>query len=97
MIEERTISLSLDGDQWLALLGENIQEGICGFGDSPKAALLKLAEQLPIKVFQADYNAPRKGDLSVDEIYAFNREEADQIAALRNLKIVDERIEGISL
>lgn len=28
-----------DGDQWCALYGDNIQEGVCGFGDSPAAAI----------------------------------------------------------
>ena len=32
-------SLFIDGDQWCALLGENIQEGVVGFGDSPDAAM----------------------------------------------------------
>lgn len=27
-----------DGNQWCVLLGPNIQEGICGFGDSPREA-----------------------------------------------------------
>jgi len=27
-----------DGDKWCALLGENIQEGIAGFGKSPDLA-----------------------------------------------------------
>lgn len=27
-----------DGDQWCALYGENIMEGVCGFGDSPALA-----------------------------------------------------------
>ncbi len=31
--------LFIDGDQWCALLGENIQEGVVGFGDSPDAAM----------------------------------------------------------
>lgn len=26
------------GDQWCALYGENIQEGVCGFGVSPEEA-----------------------------------------------------------
>ena len=29
-----------DGNQWCALLGENIQEGIVGFGVSPSLALI---------------------------------------------------------
>lgn len=27
-----------DGNQWCALYGENIQDGVCGFGDSPELA-----------------------------------------------------------
>jgi hypothetical protein len=32
--------LSKDGNQWCVLLGDNLQEGICGFGDSPRKAIL---------------------------------------------------------
>ena len=28
-----------DGNQWCALYGENIQDGVCGFGPTPAAAL----------------------------------------------------------
>ena len=28
----------LDGDKWCALYGENIQDGVCGFGKSPAEA-----------------------------------------------------------
>lgn len=31
--------LFIDGDSWCALYGENLQEGIAGFGDSPNEAL----------------------------------------------------------
>jgi len=27
-----------DGDMWCVLLGENLQEGICGFGETPARA-----------------------------------------------------------
>ena len=30
--------LSIDGDQWCALYGDNLQDGVAGFGDSPGAA-----------------------------------------------------------
>lgn len=30
----------IDGDQWCALYGENLQEGVAGFGDSPIAAMV---------------------------------------------------------
>ena len=29
-----------DGDQWCFLYGDNIQEGVCGFGDTPYKAML---------------------------------------------------------
>lgn len=31
--------LSIDGDQWCALYGDNLQEGVCGFGTSPNRAM----------------------------------------------------------
>ena len=30
--------LSIDGDQWCALYGDNLQDGVAGFGTSPGAA-----------------------------------------------------------
>lgn len=32
-------SLYPDGDQWCALYGANLQEGVAGFGDTPAAAM----------------------------------------------------------
>ena len=40
------IKLSLDGDQWCALIGENLQVGEAGFGDDPVAALRDLRLRL---------------------------------------------------
>lgn len=31
--------LSIDGNQWCALYGDNLQDGVAGFGDSPEAAM----------------------------------------------------------
>lgn len=31
--------LSVDGNQWCALYGDNLQDGVAGFGDSPEAAM----------------------------------------------------------
>jgi hypothetical protein len=39
-------TLALDGDQWCALMGENLQEGIAGFGYSPKDACTAFIEAL---------------------------------------------------
>lgn len=33
-------SLSIDGDQWCALYGEDLQSGVAGFGKSPELAML---------------------------------------------------------
>ena len=40
-----------DGDQWCALYGGDIQEGVAGFGDSPSAAMLD---------FDRSWNTPIK-------------------------------------
>lgn len=32
--------LSKDGNAWCALYGENLQEGVAGFGDTPALALM---------------------------------------------------------
>lgn len=31
--------ISVDGNQWCALYGENLQDGVAGFGDTPAAAM----------------------------------------------------------
>lgn len=36
--------LSIDGDQWCALYGENLQDGVAGFGSSPYEAMLNFDE-----------------------------------------------------
>jgi hypothetical protein len=33
-------ALSLDGDMWCALYGDNLQDGVAGFGKSPADALM---------------------------------------------------------
>ena len=43
---ETEISLMIDGNKWSALIGSNIQEGICGFGDTESEALEELALNL---------------------------------------------------
>lgn len=32
-------SMSIDGNQWCALYGDNLQDGVAGFGDSPADAM----------------------------------------------------------
>jgi len=47
-------SLSIDGDKWCALYGDNPQDGVAGFGDSPADAMWDFdrawATKLPRKV-----------------------------------------------
>ena len=43
---QTTIKLTLDGNQWIALLGENLQEGLVGIGDTPTEALRSLADEI---------------------------------------------------
>ncbi|MCH8821317.1 hypothetical protein IID23_02215 [Patescibacteria group bacterium] len=33
------LKLQKDGNQWCVLLGDDIQSGICGFGETPKKAI----------------------------------------------------------
>lgn len=32
--------ITKDGNQWCVLYGENLQDGVCGFGDTPYLAIL---------------------------------------------------------
>lgn len=43
---ETIISVYVDGDSWCALIGNDIQEGLCGFGDTPAEALHELANEV---------------------------------------------------
>lgn len=57
-----TVSISQDGDQFCALLGENLQDGTAGFGDTISDALHQLA-------FKLEYQKPEAAPvakLSVD-------------------------------
>lgn len=38
-------ALSIDGNQWCALYGENLQEGVAGFGDTPALAMQDFDKQ----------------------------------------------------
>lgn len=33
-------TIQLDGNEWCVLLGDNLQEGVAGFGKSPRLAVL---------------------------------------------------------
>ena len=54
--------LSIDGNQWCALFGENLQDGVAGFGDSPAKAMLAFdrAWKTPLQNAKALPQAGRK-------------------------------------
>lgn len=39
IVEALKPSIFPDGNQWCCLYGANIQEGVCGFGDTPAMAM----------------------------------------------------------
>lgn len=43
---EYQVFIAKDGDQWCALVGPNLQEGVAGFGKTIHEALYNLADQL---------------------------------------------------
>ena len=49
--------LFIDGDQWCALYGENLQDGVAGFGDTPDKAMRDFDLQ-----WTAQKPAMRKGE-----------------------------------
>lgn len=46
MITIENANIFQDGDKWCALLGENIMDGVSGWGDTPEEALDDLRKQL---------------------------------------------------
>ena len=55
--------LSIDGDQWCALFGDDLQSGVAGFGDSPQEAMLDFDKAWYRKLTpsNAGDHAPRSG------------------------------------
>ena len=49
-------ALSIDGDQWCALYGDDLQCGVAGFGDSPAEAMWDFNRQWATKI------QPTKGE-----------------------------------
>lgn len=47
--------IKIDGNQWCVLFGENLQDGVAGFGDTPYLAVLAFnkAWHVPIQIGQA--------------------------------------------
>ena len=45
------VFFSLDGDKWCARIGENLQDGYAGFGNSPAEALRELADEIEVHMW----------------------------------------------
>ena len=53
-----------DGNQWLLLWGKNIQEGVCGFGDTPEAAVWDFEKAMNTPLTATSQPVSKKGDYS---------------------------------
>lgn len=90
-------TLKLDGNQWCALIGENIQEGVCGFGDTQQIALLELeVTLLKIKTDDQDNAIKAMAELMVDhanqhqkELERLKKEITETRSMLRSQRNVD--------
>jgi hypothetical protein len=63
--------LFIDGDQWCALFGDNLQDGVAGFGDSPSATMNAFdnawCEKLPPKMSGIPGVTQKQFDIMVEE------------------------------
>jgi hypothetical protein len=51
-------SLSIDGNQWYALYGANLQDGVAGFGESPELAMYDFDKNWYAKLPSSESNSP---------------------------------------
>ena len=49
-----------DGDQWCFLFGDNLQEGVCGFGDTPYKAMIDFNKNFESETISPLKNGIRK-------------------------------------
>ncbi|WEM01112.1 MULTISPECIES: hypothetical protein [Delftia] len=47
-------ALSVDGNQWCALYGDNLQDGVAGFGNTPAEAMTDFDRQWYLKLPSAE-------------------------------------------
>lgn len=75
-----------DGNAWCVLLGQNLQEGICGFGDTPHEAIMAFYREfrIPAKKNPEECFEPKidiKDFFSQVEVREFRKEAATRFAA----------------
>lgn len=57
--QETIVKLFMDGNAWCALIGVNIQEGVCAFGDSPSKSLENLSKVIVLAAQDETENEAR--------------------------------------
>jgi hypothetical protein len=67
-MQDIVIKLNKDGDEWCALIGENIQEGICAFGKTPIDALVGIGDLIEV---QYPPPMPKCGNKMCEDGYIF--------------------------
>jgi hypothetical protein len=87
------LKLSLDGNRWCALFGDNLQDGVAGFGDTPNDAVAEFESE-----FKTSHDRPPVPSTAFDwSAWIDGREEwktgrgPTEAAAIRDLL---EEIEG---
>ena len=89
-------SLFRDGNQWCALLGENIQDGVVGFGDSPDAAMWSFDEAWREKLPPAPgpQPAPSVRPAALYPVISWLRNGCDPMKAADELEILTAATEA---
>jgi hypothetical protein len=52
--------LYIDGNMWCALYGDNLQDGVAGFGDSPSSAMVDFNKNWYAKIKETPQNEPKR-------------------------------------
>ncbi len=55
MMDLLEVKIYLDGDQWCAMVGEDIQSGVAGFGDTPLQALIEMVDSFYLQPWNLDH------------------------------------------
>lgn len=72
------ISIKKDGNQWCVLWGENLQEGIAGFGDTPEEAMDALAWTISARLEPITKNGSSKIYIDINKLTAEYRQKLYQ-------------------
>lgn len=61
-------TLSVDGDKWCALYGDNLQDGVAGFGDSPVRAMMNFDQNWLAKLIVSPEQCAQRLRTQADEL-----------------------------